>query len=145
MPRLSGSEQGRFTNLYAEVLVVLTDKMSMVSNICLWHIHKRLCEIFGCSQPIKAPQIFEPSNNGFGYFFNLWLLFVMAELTKVMQQKGDENFVNILNNFCVGQCSEDNVKQLEMRKSTYQKIHILMPPYCLLKIVCQKMILMLAK
>ena len=48
--------------------------------------------------PIKATQIFEPYNNGFGDFFNLWSLFVMTELTGVMQQKGDENFVNIPNN-----------------------------------------------
>ena len=61
---------------------------------------KRLCEIFSCSEsqpfanlsipvvgdllqlpPIKAPQIFEPYNFGFGDFFNLWSLFVMVELT----------------------------------------------------------------
>ena len=40
----------------------------------------------------------------------------MAELTEKMRQKGDENFVNILNNIRIGKCSEDNVKQLQMRK-----------------------------
>ena len=90
MPRLSDAERGRLRNLYSEVLVVLTDATLMVSNIRLLQIHKRLCEIFGCSEsqpfanlsipvvgdllqlpPIKAPQIFEPDNNGFGDFFNL--------------------------------------------------------------------------
>ena len=89
LPRLSDSERGRLRNLYSEVLVVLIDEISMVSNIRLLHIHKRLCEIFGCLEsqpftnlsilvvgdllqllPIKAPQIFEPYNNGFGDFLN---------------------------------------------------------------------------
>ena len=39
--------------------------------------------------PIKAPHIFECYNNGLGGFFNLWLLFVMAE---VMRQKGEGKF-----------------------------------------------------
>ena len=105
LPRLSDSERGRLKNLYSEVLVVLIDQISMVSNICLLYINKRLCEIFGCSKsqpfanlsipvvgdllqlpPIKAPQIFEPNNNRFGDFFNLWSLFVMVELTEVMKR-----------------------------------------------------------
>ena len=73
--------------------------------------------------PIKAPQIFEPYNNGFGDFFNLWSLFVMAELTEVKRQKGDENFVNILNNTRIGKCSEDNVRQLQMRKIPIENVH----------------------
>ena len=108
LPRLSDSEHGRLGNLFSEVLVVLIDEISIVSNIRLSHIHKRLCEIFDCSEsqpfanlsilvvadllqlpPIKAPQIFERYNNGLGDFFNLWLLFVMAELTEVIRQKGE--------------------------------------------------------
>ena len=106
--RLSDSERRRLRNLYCEVLVVLIDEISTDSNIRLLHIHKRLCEIFGCLKsqpfsilsilvgggllqlpPVKAFQIFEPYNNGFVDFSNLWLLFVMAELTEVMRPKGD--------------------------------------------------------
>ena len=50
LPRLSDSERGRLRNLYSEVLVVLIDEISMVSDIRLLHIYKRLCEIFGCSE-----------------------------------------------------------------------------------------------
>ena len=114
----------------------------MVSNIRLLHIHKRLCEIFGSSEdqlfsnlsilvvgdllqlpPIKAPQMFQPYSNRFGDFFNLSSLFVMAELTEVMPQKGDEHFVNILNNIRTGKCSEDNVKQLRLRKIPIENVH----------------------
>ena len=112
------------------------------------HKHKRLCEIFGCSEsqpfanlfilvvddllhltPIKAPQIFQSYNNGFGDFLKLWSLFVMAELTEVMRQKGDENFVTILNNIRVAKLSEDNVKQLQMRKIPIKNVHS-DAPYC---------------
>ena len=81
MPRLLDSERVRLRNLYSEVVII--DEISMFSNICLLHIHKRPCEIFGCSEsqpfatlsilvvgdllqlpPIKVPQIFEPYNNG---------------------------------------------------------------------------------
>ena len=47
----------------------------------------------------------------------------MVELTEVMRQKGDENFVNILNNICTGTCSEGNVKQLQMRKTPIENVH----------------------
>ena len=80
--------------MHSEVAVVLIDEISMVSNIHLPHIHKGLCEIFGCLEtqpfgnlsilvvgdllllpPIKSPQIFQMYNNAFGDFFNLWSLF----------------------------------------------------------------------
>ena len=50
LPRLSDFERGRLRNLYSEVLVVLIDEISMVFNIHLLHVHKGLCEIFGCSE-----------------------------------------------------------------------------------------------
>ena len=46
----------------------------------------------------------------------------MAELTEVMWQKVDENFIN-LNNVRVGKCSRDNVKQLQMRKIPIKNAH----------------------
>ena len=72
---------------------------------------------------VKASQIFEPYNNGFGDFLNLWSLLVMVKLTEVMRQKGDENFVNILDNIRIGKCSEDNVKQIQMRKIPIKNVH----------------------
>ena len=84
LSRISVSERPRLRNLYSEVAVVLIDEISMVSNIRLLHIHKRLCEIFGCLEtpptdnvfilvsgdllqlsPIKFPKMFEGYNNTF--------------------------------------------------------------------------------
>ena len=47
----------------------------------------------------------------------------MVELTEAIQQKGDENFVNILNNIRIGKCSEGSVKQLQMRKIPIENLH----------------------
>ena len=38
------------------------------------------------------------------------------QLTEVMRQKCDKTFVCLLNNIGVGDCSEDNLKQLQLRK-----------------------------
>ena len=47
----------------------------------------------------------------------------MAELVEVMWQKGDENFVAILNDIRIAKCSEDNIKQLQMRKIPIKNVH----------------------
>ena len=43
----------------------------------------------------------------------------MAELTEVMWQKGDENFVYVLNNIRI----EDNANQIQMRKMLIKNLH----------------------
>ena len=64
---------------------------------------------------IKCPQVFEAYNNPFGDFFNLWSLFVMAELTEVMRERGDQTSIDLLNNIRVGQYSYYNRIQLQQR------------------------------
>ena len=80
------------------LFVVIMDGISIISNIRLLYIHKRLCEIFGCPEsqpfadlsitvvgdmlqlpPIKSPQIFEKCNSTFGDSFNFWSLFLIAQ------------------------------------------------------------------
>ena len=112
--------------------VLVPCSCSMISNICLLHIHKRLCEIFGYLEtqpfgnlsmgdllqvpPIRSTQIFEACNNVFGDFINLWSLFLMTEMTKVMRQRGYQTFIDLLNNIRVGQYSSDNRIQPQQRK-----------------------------
>lgn len=61
---------------YSELVAIIIAEISMVSNVRLLQIHKRFCEIFGCSEaipfagktvifiylfqlpPVKAPNIF---------------------------------------------------------------------------------------
>ena len=93
LPSLSDSNKAKIHNLYLEVSVVIIDEISMVSNIHLFHIYKRLCKIFGFPasqssvdlsiiiggnllqlQPIKSLQTFGKYNSRFDDFFNLWSL-----------------------------------------------------------------------
>ena len=75
-------------------------------------IHKRVCEIFGCSAaillagktvilvgdlfelpPVRASFVFSQYDSAFGYIFQLWDFHNMCELIEVMRQQGDP-FVN---------------------------------------------------
>ena len=47
----------------------------------------------------------------------------MVELTEMMQQKRDENFIDLRYNTRVGKCSKDKVKQLQMRKIPTRNKH----------------------
>ena len=46
---------------------------------------------------------------------DLWRLFSFAELTEVMQQKGDKNFIDILNKVCVGNIYSEVERTLKSR------------------------------
>ena len=89
-----------------EVSVVIIDEISMVLNISILHVHKRLCEIFRYpksqssgdlsfvvggdflqSPPIKSLEMFENYNITHGDIFNWWSLFLMTQLTEVMREK----------------------------------------------------------
>ena len=115
MQRISHLQRARLRNLHFEVVVLLIDEKSMVSNVCLLQIHKRLRQIFCCLEkypfgclsilavfyllqlpPVKSSQIFEAYNNAIGAIFNLWSLLLMAELTEVMRQRGDQTFTYVL-------------------------------------------------
>ena len=48
LPRLSDSEKARLRRLYSQAAVVLIDEISMVSNIHLLHIYKKLYKTVDC-------------------------------------------------------------------------------------------------
>ena len=89
----------------------------MVSNILLLHIDQRLVEIFGWNSnipfagltvifcgdffqllPIQARPIYSDYNDEWQNLVHLWKMFKLAELTEVMRPKGDDTFVDLLNN-----------------------------------------------
>ena len=126
---------------YLEAAFIVIE-ISMVSNIKLLNIHKRLYEIFGCSEeltfasksviavgdllqlpPIRASPIYTPYNSVFGDLFKLWYLFLMCELTEVMRQQGDTEFITLLNNLRVGIFTERDKEFLETKKTTIDQFH----------------------
>ena len=48
-------------------------------------------------------------------FYNLWSLFLIAQLTEVMRQKEDQTFIDLLNKIRAGQGSNDNRIQIQQR------------------------------
>ena len=82
LPRMFDQIKCKLRKLYSELEVFIIDEISMVSNKTLLNVHKRLCEIFGCTEanffagttvlllgdllqlpPVKAQQVFEPLNS----------------------------------------------------------------------------------
>ena len=77
LPRMSDQIKCKLRNLYSELEVIIIDEISMVSKKTLLNVHKRLFEIFRCSEanpfadktvlllgdllqlpPVKAQQVF---------------------------------------------------------------------------------------
>ena len=52
LSKLSEALKAKLRFEYSEVVAIIIDEISMVSNVRLLQIHKRLCEIFGCSEAI---------------------------------------------------------------------------------------------
>ena len=104
-------------NKLAEVKFIIIDEISMVSCMFFYQVHQRLNEIFGSATKlpfaeldalvcrylhqltlIKGTSIY--CNTGkMKIFFNLdlWRGFKTAELTEVMRQQGDFEFISLLN------------------------------------------------
>ena len=53
MGKLSKALKAKLRCDYSEIVAFVIDEISIVSNIRLLQIHKRLCEIFGCSKAIS--------------------------------------------------------------------------------------------
>ena len=52
MGKLSEALKAKLRSDYSEIVAVVIDEFSIVSNIRLLQIYKHLCEIFGCSEAI---------------------------------------------------------------------------------------------
>ena len=116
MSKLSEALKAKLRCDYSEIVSVLIDEISMVSNIRLLQIYKHACEIFGCSEavpftgktvipdgdlfqltPVRASFVFSQYYSVFGSIFQLWDLFKLCELTEFMRQQRDSLFIDILN------------------------------------------------
>ena len=119
---LNDRQRGILRNKLAEVKFIIIDEISMVSNVLLYQVHQRLNVIYGCSAelpfaglpvlacgdlyqlpPVKGAPIYCNTGNIKGYLsLDLWRGFKMAELTEVMRQQGDYNFISLLNEIRTG-------------------------------------------
>ena len=107
----------------------------MVSNIILFQIHKRVCEILGCSvaipfaektvilvgdlfqlSPVRVLFVFSQYDSVFGSIIQLQDLLKMCEMTEVMRQQGGPLLIDILNAACVSDLSDRDIETLSSRK-----------------------------
>ena len=109
---LNDKQRGILRNKLSEVKLVIIDEISMVSSILLQQLNQRLQEIFGCENetfaelpviasgdlyqlpPVNDTPIFNSKSSVNGLLTqDLWRMFCIAELTEVMQQREDLQFI----------------------------------------------------
>ena len=125
-------------NRLTEVRMVLIDELSMVSSDLFYQIDARLVEIFLCNvtvafsglevvflgdflqlplvrgKPIYAC-VDEIDKIDRLLSLNLWHMFRFAELTEVMRQKSDAEFINLLNKIRIGDIDADVQQKLKVK------------------------------
>ena len=121
--------------LLSELKLILIDKISMVCNTTLLHIHQQLKETFdnNLSQlfagtsiialgdlyqlpaPIQRKLVFDNyANNSFN-FCHPWHAFEMIELTEIMRQKNYQPFTELLNRFRTGAQTREEICCIQSR------------------------------
>ena len=116
------------------VELIMIDEISMVPNKLFKEIDLRLREIFSCDIPFGGKSVILcgdlyqlPPVNGKPVYMHdssyiqgilgleLWRKFSIAELTEVMRQRGDFQFIDLLNQVRIGELNEQNVNLLKSR------------------------------
>ena len=118
--------------LWENVEWVIIDEILMVSHKMLRQIHLRFQElknnerpfgglnvlVFGDLMqlpPVRVSPVFDQPAEYRGEP-NLWRLFGFVELTTIMRQQNDSEFVDILNNLRVGSSTQQQLEVLNSRK-----------------------------
>ena len=124
---LNDRQRAVLRNKLSEVKIIIIDEISMVSSMLLYQVNQRLNEIFGYSDqlpfagmsvivcgdfyqlpPVRGLPVYSSTTSIKGLLtLDLWHKFKMAELTEVMRQREDYQFINILNKIREGQIDED--------------------------------------
>ena len=119
---LNDCQRGILRNKLSEIKFIIIDEISMVSSVLFYQVHQRLNEIFGVSTDlpfaglpvlvcgdlyqlprVKGAPIYTSTDNIKRYLsLKLWNNFKVVELTEVMRQRGDIEFISFLNKTRVG-------------------------------------------
>ena len=106
----------------------------MVSNNLLFYVHLRLNEIFGTVNdkpflgisvitigdffqlpPVGERPVYADYKNNWQNFESLWKLFKIFELTEVMRQRGNAEFIHLMNNVRIGDTQSCDIRLSESR------------------------------
>ena len=125
--------------------LLIIDEVSMVGSDLLYHIHRRLEDICGSSdpdsrfggvsilavgdlfqlQPVGQNHVFtSPSDSYARLHASLWEEnFQMLELTQSMRQKDDQHFAQLLMRVRTANCSQDDISLLKSRVISKQDVN----------------------
>ena len=136
LPALNGKMRSSLRNKFCEVKATIIDEISMVSNDLLFHIHLRLLEVFSYPNntpfaglsiiavgdflqlpPVRAKPVYAEYNDSWQKFLSLWNLFEISELSEVMRQRGDGNFIDLLNHVRIAELNYSDVSLLRSKFS----------------------------
>ena len=117
LPPLNDKMKSSLRSRLSDLKDIIIDEISMVSNDLLYYVHLRLSEIFGfvTNEPLAGTTVIEVGDffqlplvggrpvypdykNDWQNFESLWKLFKIFELTEVMRQRGESQFIDFLNN-----------------------------------------------
>ena len=124
---LNDQQRAVLRNKLSEVKIIIIDEISMVSSMLLYQVNQRLNGIFGYSgqlpfagmsvivcgdfyqlPPVRGLPVYSSTTSIKGLLIlDLWHKFKMAELTEVMRQREDYQFINIWKKIREGQIDED--------------------------------------
>ena len=68
--------------------------------------------------PIRTKLFFENFKNNSFNLYHSWLVFIMIELNKIMRQKDDHNFIELLNRFRTGSQTEQDINCINSRSTS---------------------------
>lgn len=116
-----------------DLKLIIIDEISMVDNIILNEINARLIQVTGCSLPFGGisiivvgdlkqlppvsgqPVFMAPDQSDTAIFSNLWGFFKYFELTEIMRQKDETQFITFLNNLADGAMEQQDIQLFENR------------------------------
>ena len=128
---LNDQQRAALRNKLSEVRLIIIDEISMVSSVLFYQVNQRLNEIFKYSgnepfaglpvivcgdffqlPPVKGQPVYSNAASLKGFIaLDLWRKFQMVELTEVMRQRGDFEFISLLNKIREGEI-DDHVENL---------------------------------
>ena len=134
VPAMSDQKKTQLRLSLSDLKLIIIDEISMVGNTTLLHIHQRLKDIFGTTSsllfagitiivvgdlcqlpPIRKRFVFDSYKNDSFNLCHPWRVFKMIELDKIMRQKNDQAFIELLNRIRTGSQTEDDIKIIQSR------------------------------
>ena len=132
---LSEQHRAALRNKWSEVRLIIIDEISMVSSVLYFQVNQRLTEIFWYSgkepfagrpvivcgdfyqlPPVNVSPVFSSTTSIKCFLaLDLWKKFQTVERTEAMRQRGDHDFIRVLNKIREGNIDKDVELTLKAR------------------------------